>query len=115
MDCPQRPSFQYQKGWSIDSQYKILKIFPISTLVEAPRALENSMTDSILFLLQDPHLTKLQSKGSLFLVWHHLPVLSWLPSNKPDPDTFRELYDRLLYSFLDNAFSKVILKTKCNE
>lgn len=82
MDYPQRPSTQYQEGWSTDSEYKILNIFPISALTGTPRTLDFSKADTILFLVQDPHSAELQSKRSLSLVWHHLPVLSWLPNNK---------------------------------
>lgn len=41
-----------KKGWPLDSEHKILNIFPISTLTEAPRTLEVSMTESVLFLRQ---------------------------------------------------------------
>lgn len=82
MDYPQRPSTQYQEGWSTDSEYKILNIFPISALMGTPRTLDFSKADTILFLVQDPHSAELQSKRSLSLVWHYLPVLSWLPNNK---------------------------------
>ena len=96
MDCLQRPSFQDQKGWSIDLEYKNLNIFLMFTLMDAPRTWRVAKTDSILFLLQEPHSAKLQSRRSLSFVWNPLPVLSWLPSNKRGPDAFRGLYDRLL-------------------
>lgn len=51
MDYPQRPSTQYQEGWSTDSEYKILNIFPISALTGTPRTLDFSKADTILFLV----------------------------------------------------------------
>lgn len=80
MDYPQRPSTQYQ-GWSTDSEHKIFNIFPIPALTGTPGTIDFSKADT-LSLVQDPHSAEFQSKRSLSLVWHHLPVLSWLPNNK---------------------------------
>ena len=51
MDYPQRPSTQYQEGWSTDSEYKILNIFPILALTGTPRTIDYSKADTILFLV----------------------------------------------------------------
>lgn len=71
MGSVQKPSFQYQKGWPIESVYRI---WEISTLTEAPRILEGFVTDY--FILSAGSMLNKITKKSLSLVWHYLPILS---------------------------------------
>ena len=86
MGCMAGTFFSAAKGQPIDSERRLLNVFPIAALREAPRTLKGSMTESILFPLQSPHSARLQSKRSSSLVRHHLPSyhlsLGFLAINK---------------------------------